>query len=242
MKLVRFTKENDDNVYHGTLEGEKVHDEQGSSFSLSEVQLLAPTDPSKIICAALNYKDHAEESNEELPERPSLFFKPPSAVIGPGENIVLPDSERVDYEGEIGVVIGEECRDVSSEGAESVILGYTCFNDVSDRDNQFNEQNWVRGKGFDTSAPIGPVILTQGEVEGDLTITTRVNGEVKQNSDSSYLIFTIPELIEEISSIMTLEEGDVIATGTPAGVGPLSPGDVVEIEIDGVGVLENPVV
>jgi 2-keto-4-pentenoate hydratase/2-oxohepta-3-ene-1,7-dioic acid hydratase in catechol pathway len=148
----------------------------------------------------------------------------------------------VDYEGEIGVVISEECSNVSAESAESVILGYTCFNDVSDRDNQFNEQNWVRGKGFDTSAPIGPVILTQGEVEGALTITTRVNGEVKQNSDSSYLIFTIPELIEEISSIMTLEEGDVIATGTPAGVGPLSPGDVVKIEIDGVGVLENPVV
>jgi 2-keto-4-pentenoate hydratase/2-oxohepta-3-ene-1,7-dioic acid hydratase in catechol pathway len=170
-----------------------------------------------------------------------LFLKPPSSVIGPGEAIVLPKSARVDYEAELALVIGRRCRNVSAREAMEVILGYTCLNDVSDREAQGWEKNWVRAKGFDTSAPLGPVIVTKDEIGEPFHVVLRLNGEVRQDGTTRDLLFPIPRLIEEITSVMTLEEGDVIATGTPAGVGPLSPGDIVEVEIEGIGILRNPV-
>jgi len=225
-----------------TLRGEVVGEEavgMGRRWPLSQVHLLAPVRPSKIICLGRNYAAHAQELGNEVPERPLLFFKPPSAVIGPGEPILLPPSPRVDYEGELAVVIGRRCRNVKPTAAEEVILGYTCLNDVTDRAAQKWEKNWVRAKGFDTSCPIGPWIVTPDELSFPLTVETYVNGELRQRGDTSQLIFGIPEIIAEITSFMTLEEGDVIATGTPAGVGPLTPGDRVEVRISGIGSLVN---
>jgi 2-keto-4-pentenoate hydratase/2-oxohepta-3-ene-1,7-dioic acid hydratase in catechol pathway len=188
-----------------------------------------------------NYAAHAQELGNEIPTRPLLFFKPPSSVIGPEEEIVLPTSSLVHYEAELAVVIGKRCRNVPAAKAMDVILGYTCLNDISDREAQKWEKNWVRAKGFDTSAPIGPMIVTKDEIEGPFHVMLRVNGETKQDGSTRDFIFPIPVLIEEISTYMTLEPGDVIATGTPAGVGPLSAGNVVEVEIDGIGILRNPV-
>jgi len=170
-----------------------------------------------------------------------LFFKPPSAVIGPSDTIVLPKSSLVHHEAELAVVIGARCRNVSARDAMGFVLGYTCMNDVSDREAQKWDKNWVRAKGFDTSAPLGPMIVTKDEIEGPFHVVSRVNGELRQDGSTAEFIFTIPALIEEISSYMTLEPGDVIATGTPAGVGPLVSGDVVEVEIDGIGILKNAV-
>ena len=224
----------------GEIRGEEVLG-LGRGWPLEEVHLLPPIRPSKIVCLGRNYRAHAEELGNEVPERPLLFFKPPSAVIGPGEPIVLPPSPRVDYEGELAVVIGRRCRNVKAKDAYEVILGYTCLNDVTDRDAQRWERNWVRAKGFDTSCPLGPWIVTQDELSFPLTIETYVNGKLRQRGTTDELIFSIPEILEEVSSFMTLEEGDVIATGTPAGVGPLSPGDQVEVRISGIGSLVNPV-
>jgi 2-keto-4-pentenoate hydratase/2-oxohepta-3-ene-1,7-dioic acid hydratase in catechol pathway len=188
-----------------------------------------------------NYAAHAQELGNEVPTQPLLFFKPPSSVIGPEEEIVLPTSSLVHYEAELAVVIGKRCRNVPAAKAMDVILGYTCLNDISDREAQKWEKNWVRAKGFDTSAPIGPMIVTKDEIDGPFHVMLRVNGKTKQDGSTHDFIFPIPVLIEEISTYMTLEPGDVIATGTPAGVGPLSAGDVVEVEIDGIGILRNPV-
>jgi 2-keto-4-pentenoate hydratase/2-oxohepta-3-ene-1,7-dioic acid hydratase in catechol pathway len=168
-----------------------------------------------------------------------LFFKPPSAVIGPNDEIVLPKSSLIHHEAELAVVIGTRCRNVSADEAMSVVLGYTCMNDVSDREAQKWDKNWVRAKGFDTSAPLGPMIVTADEIEGPFHVMSRVNGEIRQDGSTADFIFTIPELIEEITHYMTLEPGDVIATGTPAGVGPLVSGDAVEIEIEEIGILIN---
>jgi len=209
--------------------------------SLNAVTLLAPVVPGKLVCVGKNYLDHAREMGGEVPEQPLLFFKPPSAVIGPGEPIRLPDAARVDYEGEIAVVIGKRCRGVRADEAGAVIGGYTCLNDVSDREAQGWEVNWVRAKGFDTACPLGPALVTPDELSEPLEVITRVNGELKQRGRTDQLAFSIPVLIELISSIMTLEPGDLIVTGTPAGVGPLRSGDVVEVEISGVGILSNPV-
>lgn len=212
---------------------------RGQQRRLSELKLLPPAQPTKIICVGVNYRDHAQEMGRQLPERPALFLKPPSALIGPGETIYLPNSERVDYEGELAIVIKEHCKRVKASEVHEVIWGYTCFNDISDRVAQSWELNWVRAKGFDTAAPLGPILVSSDELPWPLTIETRVNGRVCQRSDTSQLIFGIPEIIEEITSFMTLAPGDVIATGTPAGVGPLAPSDVVEVEISGIGVLRN---
>ena len=225
-----------------TLRGEIAGEEavgMGRRWPLSQVRLLPPVLPTKIVCLGRNYAAHAQELGNEVPERPLLFFKPPSAVIGPGEPILLPPSPRVDYEGELAVVIGRRCRNVEPAEAQEVILGYTCLNDVTDRAAQKWEKNWVRAKGFDTSCPIGPWIVTPDELSFPLTVETYVNGELRQRGDTSQLIFGIPEIIQEITSFMTLEEGDVIATGTPAGVGPLAPGDRVEVRISGIGSLVN---
>jgi len=210
-------------------------------LSLERVRLLAPCTPTKIVCLGRNYAAHAQELGNPLPERPLLFFKPPSAVIGPDDAIVLPKSSRVDYEAELAIVIDRHCRRVKAKDALEVIRGYTCMNDVSDREAQKWEKNWVRAKGFDTSAPLGPMVVTPDEIEGPFHVQLRLNGEIKQDGYTSDLIFSIPDIIEEITAYMSLEPGDVVATGTPAGVGPLSPGDTVEVEIEGIGTLTNTV-
>ena len=207
---------------------------------MEDVELLAPCQPSKIVCVGLNYVEHANELKMKLPLEPILFLKPPSAVIGPGAEIVVPkSSERVDYEGELGVVIGKRCKAIAADEAKKYVLGYTCFNDVTARDLQQKDGQWTRAKSFDTFAPFGPWIACIDPSDAD--IKTRVNGEVKQSSNTADLIFGVPKLVEFISNVMTLEPGDIIATGTPPGVGRLEKGDVVEVEIEGIGVLKNKV-
>jgi len=240
MRWIRFLDSSTDEQLSGELLGDVVRSD-GREYRLNDVRLLAPCAPSKIICVGRNYAAHADELGNDVPERPLLFFKPPSAVIGPDETIQLPDSAEVHYEAELAVVVGARCRNVPAESARDVILGYTCLNDVSDRVAQRWETNWVRAKGFDTSAPVGPSIVTPDEIEEPFHVILRLNGEVRQDGWTSDLIFSVPTLIETITAFMTLEPGDVIATGTPAGVGRLSPGDVVEVEIEGVGTLRNPV-
>jgi len=212
---------------------------EGIEFPISAVKFLPPVDPPKIICVGLNYRDHAEELKMKIPDEPVIFMKPPSAVIGHEDVIELPEqSERVDYEGELAVIIGKKCRNVSREDASEYIFGYTCFNDVTARDLQQKDGQWTRAKSFDTFAPIGPYIVDI-ENPSNLKIETRLNGKVVQSSSTSNLIFDVPKLIEFVSSIMTLKEGDIIATGTPAGVGSLKSGDVVEVEIEKIGILRN---
>ena len=227
-------------IYEGYFEvdGRKVVID---GYEIEDYRFLPPVKPTKIVCVGLNYVDHAEELNMEIPEEPIIFLKPPSAVIGHEDVIVMPKiSRRVDYEGEIAVVIGKKCKNVKREEAMDYVLGYTCFNDVTARDLQSRDWQWIRAKSFDTFAPIGPYIVT--EMPEKLKIKTRLNGRVVQKSDTSNLIFDIPTLIGFISNVMTLEKGDVIATGTPAGVGELNPGDRVEVEIENVGTLINYVV
>ena len=212
-------------------------------YGPEEVTFLAPTNPSKIVCVGLNYFDHAEETDSEVPERPVLFLKTPNTVASHRSTVSLPNNkERIDYEAELGVVIGTDCKHVSAGRAEEAIAGYTCINDISNRDDQRVEQNWVRGKSFDGAAPMGPFLATPDEVPEDAYIRSRVNGELRQNSTIENLIFPIPDLIEEISRLITLEKGDVIATGTPAGIGPLNDRDKVEVEIEGIGTLCHDVV
>jgi len=212
------------------------------SHAPEEVDVLPPCEPTKIVCIGRNYADHADEQGKDVPDRPLLFLKPPNTVTSHNKTVtLLPDKERIDYEAELGVVIGEQCKNVSKRNAEDVIAGYTCVNDISNRDDQNVEQNWVRGKAFDNACPIGPLVATPEHLPDDATIETRVNGDIEQSSSIDNLIFPVPELIEEITDYMTLEPGDVIATGTPAGVGPLSNGDEVEIEIEGVGTLQHSV-
>ncbi len=211
----------------------------GFEFPLSAVKFLPPVEPTKIIAVGLNYIDHAEELGMPVPEEPIIFLKPPSAVIGHEDVILLPSvAKRIDYEGELAVVIAKDCKNVSESEAEDYILGYTCFNDVTARDLQQKDGQWTRAKSFDTFAPIGPYIVELDDAS-KLKIETRVNGKVVQNSNTSNLIFDVPALVEFISSIMTLKAGDVIATGTPAGVGELKHGDIVEVEIEKIGVLRN---
>ena len=214
----------------------------GDTYDPDEVDVLPPTDPSKIVCIGLNYADHAEEEGMELPDRPMLFLKPPNTIVGHGDTVTLPaDKETVEFEAECGVVIGEQCRNVPESEAMDVVEGFTCVNDVSNRDDQRKEQNWIRGKAFDDAAPIGPVVATPDEVPEDARIELRCNGEVRQESSIDEFIFSIPELIAEVTTYMTLEPGDVISTGTTAGVGPLSDGDRIEVELEGVGTLEHDV-
>lgn len=197
--------------------------------------------PSKIVCVGRNYVAHAKELGNEVPERPMLFFKPPSALIASDEAIVLPPaSSRVEYEGEIGVVIGRTLRDATPAEAEEAIGGFICINDVTARDLQKSDGQWGRAKGFDTFCPAGPAVA-EGLDWRNLEVITRVNGEPRQRGSTADMHFQIPELLSYISGVMTLEPGDYVATGTPAGVGILAPGDVVEVEIPGVGVLRNPV-
>jgi 2-keto-4-pentenoate hydratase/2-oxohepta-3-ene-1,7-dioic acid hydratase in catechol pathway len=214
----------------------------GSTYTLDKVRLLPPCLPSKIVCLGLNYRSHIEEMKLPIPSVPLIFLKPSTAVIGPDDKIVLlPGWKRIDYEGELGVVIGKKAKDVPEEEAKEYILGYTCFNDVSDRHAQAADGQWTRAKGYDTFAPIGPWIETEAEPD-NLKLETYLNGELRQSASTSDLIFEISKLINFISGVMTLLPGDVIATGTPSGVGPMKPGDVVEVRIEKIGTLKNFVV
>lgn len=197
--------------------------------------------PSKIVCVGRNYADHARELGNEVPKAPLLFLKPPSAIIADGEPIVLPTaSSRVEHEAEIGVVVGRRLRRVSAEEAERGIRGFVCLNDVTARDLQHSDGQWSRAKGFDSFCPIGPRVVEELDWR-ELEVIGRVNGEERQRGRSADMVFPIPVLLAYISHVMTLEPGDLVATGTPAGVGPLHAGDVVEVEIPGVGILRNPV-
>ena len=201
--------------------------------------------PSKIVCVGRNYAEHAEELGNKMPERPLLFFKPPSSLIDPGGEIRLPNaSQRVEHEGEIGVVVGTALRNGAWGDALASIAGITCVNDVTARDLQRTDGQWARAKGFDTFCPAGPRVVPLDELPPleELEVICRVNGEQRQHGHARHMAFDIPAILSYISGIMTLEPGDLVATGTPAGVGPLEPGDVVEVEIPGVGVLSNPVV
>jgi 2-keto-4-pentenoate hydratase/2-oxohepta-3-ene-1,7-dioic acid hydratase in catechol pathway len=203
-------------------------------------RILAPSLPTKIVALGLNYHDHAAELGLEIPREPLLFLKPPSSVIGPYDEIIYPaQSSQVDYEAELAVVVGKRCSKVRPVQAQDYILGYTCFNDVTARDLQYKDWQWTRAKSFDTFAPFGPWIETAIEDPHKLAISLSVNGVIKQSSNTSNLIFNIYDLISYISNIMTLEKGDVIATGTPGGIGPLQRGDTVRVTIEGIGVLEN---
>jgi 2-keto-4-pentenoate hydratase/2-oxohepta-3-ene-1,7-dioic acid hydratase in catechol pathway len=213
-----------------------------ASLPLEAVHLLAPIEPSKIICVGRNYPEHAREHGSEVPQIPLLFLKPPSSVIGPGANIVLPpQSQQVEHEGELAVIIGKTGRWIPIERAGEFIFGYTIANDVTARDLQRRDGQWTRGKGFDTFCPLGPWIET-GLDPADTLITCRVNNAIRQMGSTREMVFTVPQLVAYVSSIMTLAPGDVILTGTPAGVGPLESGDTVEITIEGIGSLSNPVV
>jgi 2-keto-4-pentenoate hydratase/2-oxohepta-3-ene-1,7-dioic acid hydratase in catechol pathway len=208
---------------------------------LAGATLLAPVRPSKIVCVGLNYKDHAGEVGKALPPEPLLFLKPPSSVIGPGDPIRLPPGVgRVDHEAELGLVIGRRAHRVQAAHAWDYILGFICVNDVTAREMQRKEVQYTRAKGFDTFAPIGPCIAT-GLGTGPRTVEGFVNGQRRQSSSTTHLIFPIEHLVEYISFVMTLEPGDIISTGTPEGIGPLAAGDSVTITIDGVGELTNPV-
>ncbi|MBP1908841.1 2-keto-4-pentenoate hydratase/2-oxohepta-3-ene-1,7-dioic acid hydratase in catechol pathway [Methanolobus bombayensis] len=227
------------------MEDNKVTSMEGSFMEceLSDVEILPPSTPSKVVCVGLNYHDHAKELGLSVPEEPILFIKPPSSVIGQHGKILYPRiSKRVDYEAELAIVIGKRCKSIKYERAYDVIAGFTCFNDVTARDLQQQDGQWTRAKSFDTFAPVGPFVVPVEDFNPeDASIVSRVNGEVMQDSNISNLIFDIPYLIEFISGVMTLEVGDIIATGTPPGVGELHPGDVVEVEIEGIGTLVNEV-
>ena len=198
--------------------------------------------PTKIVCVGLNYRDHAEELNMEIPEEPIIFLKPTSSIIYNEDRVVLPKkSKRVDHEVELAVVIGKKCKDVKKEDVLDYIMGYTILNDVTARDIQKRDGQWTRAKSFDTFCPIGPRVVRDID-PGNLDIQLRVNGEVRQKSNTKNMIFTVEELIEFISEVMTLYPNDIISTGTPPGVGRLRRGDVVECEIEGIGVLRNYVV
>jgi len=249
MKIVRFAGK--DKARYGLVENDVVYAIEGNVFGAfergervgrrSETRLLSPCTPTKIVAVGRNYAEHVAEMNSDIPSEPLIFLKPPSAVIGPGEAILCPPiSQRVDHEAELAVVIGRRARNVSADEAPAHVLGYTCGNDVTARDLQRQDGQWTRSKGFDTFCPLGPWLVTDLN-PSDLVIESRVNGQVRQHSRTCHMLFTVAELIRYVTQIMTLEPGDVILTGTPAGVGPLQPGDRVEVEIEGIGVLENPV-
>jgi len=210
---------------------------------LDNAELLAPVRPSKIICVGRNYREHAAELGNEVPQAPLLFFKPPSALLAPGRTILRPPvSERTDYEGELGVVIGRRCSRLGDgEDVHPYILGYTCVNDFTARDLQSKDGQWTRAKGFDTFCPVGPVVADGMDPWSGVQVETRVNGEIRQSGNTRDFIFPLDVVLRYISQVMTLEPGDLVATGTPKGVGPVNAGDVVEVSVEGIGVLRSPV-
>jgi 2-keto-4-pentenoate hydratase/2-oxohepta-3-ene-1,7-dioic acid hydratase in catechol pathway len=207
---------------------------------LSQAELLPPVTPSKIVCVGRNYREHVKEMGSKLPTEPVLFFKPVSALLKPGGVVRMPKvSARVDYEGELAVVIGRRVRNLKAEDWRSAVRGYTLANDVTARDLQKTDDQWTRAKGFDTFCPVGPWVSDELDPEAGLIIETRVNGEVRQHASTADFIFSVSELLAYITSAFTLEAGDLVLTGTPAGVGPLKAGDRVEVSIPGLGVLAN---
>jgi 2-keto-4-pentenoate hydratase/2-oxohepta-3-ene-1,7-dioic acid hydratase in catechol pathway len=265
VRIARFAK--GDGVAYGVVEGDtgqpqtiaELHGHPfgvapagvqvtGNRYPLAEVRLLAPVLPSKVVAVGKNYAGHVREMSDlfpepQLPEEPILFLKPSTSVTGPGDRIAYPVklTDRVDFEGELAVIIGRLCRDVPKQRAADVIFGYTCANDVTARDLQLKDGQWTRAKGFDTFCPLGPWMET-GVDPADLGITTTVNGNVKQHARTSELLWDVPSLIEYVSSVMTLLPGDVLLTGTPEGVGPLTDGDEVSVTVESVGTLTNRVV
>ena len=231
-----------DQAWHA-LEGEPWgRPSVGARLAGAEPRILAPIAPSKIVAVGLNYRDHAAEMNKALPEEPLIFLKPSTAVVGPGAPIVLPaGAGRVDYEAELGVVIGRAARRVPADRAHEYVLGFTCVNDVTDRDLQRRDVQYTRAKGFDTFAPVGPCIAA-ADLDRPIGIESRVNGERRQHSNTRELIFPLRDLIEFVTAVMTLLPGDILSTGTPPGVGPLAPGDRVVVAVEGVGELVNDVV
>ncbi|MFB6212016.1 MAG: fumarylacetoacetate hydrolase family protein [Halobacteriales archaeon] len=211
-------------------------------YDAAEVDILPPCEPEKIVCVGRNYVEHADERDNEVPDRPLLFLKPPNTLAGHHDTVTLPaGKERIDHEAELAVVIAQQCRDVRTEEAMQVVAGFSIANDLSNRDDQNREQNWVRGKAFDNACPLGPVIAEPNEVPADATINLTVNGVPQQEATREQMIFDVPDLIAEITQYMTLEPGDVILTGTPAGVGGLNDGDQIEINVEGIGGLEHSV-
>jgi 2-keto-4-pentenoate hydratase/2-oxohepta-3-ene-1,7-dioic acid hydratase in catechol pathway len=223
---------------------EDVPSKKINSLPLANAALLAPVQPSKIVCVGRNYREHAAELGHDVPTEPLIFMKPPSSLIAPGEKIRRPKiSERVDYEGELGVVIGKTCRKLSeSDDVRPYILGYTCVNDVTARDLQNKDNQWTRAKGFDTFCPVGPFVTQELDPWTGVGVETRVNGEIRQQGNTSDFIYPLDVVIRYISQVMTLLPGDLIATGTPKGVGPILAGNTVTVTVEGVGTLSNPVV
>ncbi|KYH31611.1 fumarylacetoacetate hydrolase family protein [Neomoorella mulderi] len=249
-KFVRFAA--GEETFYGRLDGETIialegdifgaYRENGRRFNLNEVTLLAPCRPGKAVCVGLNYRSHAAEMAEKVPEDPVIFIKPPTSVIGPNANIIYwPMVKRLDYEAELAVVIGREAHNVKEEEAEEYIFGYTVGNDVTARDLQQKDGQWTRSKGFDTFLPIGPYIVRGIDV-ADLRVQSFLNGELKQDGRTSQMIFCVPFLVSFISQVMTLLPGDIILTGTPEGVGPMQVGDTIEIRVEEVGSLVNRIV
>jgi 2-keto-4-pentenoate hydratase/2-oxohepta-3-ene-1,7-dioic acid hydratase in catechol pathway len=250
MKIVRYEAES--KINWGVIERDSLREVDGDPFAhfhltsktkkMGEVRLLSPCLPSKIVALGLNYRDHAEEMKLTLPQEPLLFIKPSTSVIGPGEAIIYPKmSKRVDYEAELAVVVGKVAKSVSEERAGEYILGYTCLNDVTARDLQPQNGQWTTAKGFDTFAPIGPWIVTDIDPH-HLDVSSYLNGERHQHSNTKNLIFGPRQLVSFISRVMTLLPGDVIATGTPSGIGPMTIGDKIDVVIEGIGTLSNHVV
>lgn len=250
-KYVRFKQNAADGAAYGVLRDDTVNElsdapwsggsETGRSFPLNDVILAAPVEPSKIICIGLNYHAHvqASQSADQAPEYPLIFLKPPSSIIGPGEAIVHPpQAQRVDYEAELGIVISKQACGIRPEDAEEHIFGFTCVNDVTARDLQKKDGQWSRAKGFDTFCPVGPWVVTDINYR-DVLVEGILNGEVKQSGRTSLMIFDIPYLVSYISTVMTLNPGDLIPTGTPAGIAPMKSGDEIEIRIEQIGSLKN---
>ena len=252
MKIVRVDSSADDITY-GAVEPEGIRLHRGTPFVAweptetvvpwNEARLLAPVIPTKVVAVGKNYAEHAAEMGGAVPDFPIVFLKPPTTVVGPLQPIRLPpDTDEVHHEAELAVVIGRVTRDVDIEDVGAHVLGYTAANDVTARDLQRRDGQWTRAKGFDTFCPLGPAIDTELDPAEGLSITCRVNGELRQAGSTSDLVFGIGEIVSYVSRIMTLLPGDVILTGTPSGVGPITAGDKVEVEIEGIGVLVNPVV
>jgi len=250
MKLARYIHKG--HIRYGVLEGDVLHElestpftgieRQGRTCAQDEVELLPPVFPQKIVAVGLNYRDHAEEFGLDLPEEPVLFMKPPSSLLAYGGEIVYPEmSERVDYEAELVLVCGAQCRNIKPQEAYEYVLGYTCGNDVTARDLQVRDGQWTRAKSFDTFCPLGPFIETEID-PGDLSIELKLNGEVRQSSNTANMAFGPAELLSFVSRIMTFYPGDVIMTGTPSGVGEMHPGDTVEVLIEGLVPLKNMVI
>jgi 2-keto-4-pentenoate hydratase/2-oxohepta-3-ene-1,7-dioic acid hydratase in catechol pathway len=250
MRIVRYS--HDGQMSFGVLEGETIaaitphpfapFEYSGERLAPDEVRLLAPVLPTKVVAVGKNYADHAKEMGDDVPEEPIIFLKPSTSVVGPGDPIIYPAGvDRVDFEGELAVIVGKMARRLDEATALQVVLGFTCANDVTARNLQASDGQWTRAKGFDTFCPLGPWIETDLD-SSDLAVRTLVNDEQRQSSRTSMLVTSVAGLLTFISGVMTLLPGDVILTGTPAGIGPLSPGDRVAVEIEGIGVLTNRVV